>query len=743
MWSGSKVPVRHGHTQHPVGGIGKIDAMSETSEEVPESTGVTVAETPPEAREEHQEIAEQVEEARWRYYVKDSPTISDAEFDRLMRRLEELEEQWPDLRTPDSPTQKVGGAVSTEFTPVEHIEPMMSLDNAFSPEELEAWAARIRREGVADAEFLCELKVDGLAVSLLYEDGRLVRGATRGDGRTGEDVTPNVRTIDNVPHRLKASEEYPVPARVEVRGEVFLPVEAFEKLNETMLDTGRGPFANPRNAAAGSLRQKDPRVTATRPLALVCHGLGVREGFEPTRQSESYAALSAWGLPVSDLAKVLPDLKEVGEFIAYYGEHRHSVEHEIDGVVVKVDQVSLQRRLGSTSRAPRWAIAYKYPPEEVNTKLLDIRVNVGRTGRVTPYGVMSPVKVSGSTVEMATLHNAHEVRRKDVRPGDTVILRKAGDVIPEIVGPVVELRPDGLAEWVMPTECPSCGTSLVQEKEGDADLRCPNHRSCPAQLRERVFHVAGRGAFDIEVLGYEAADGLLTAGVLEDEGDVFTLTEQDLLRVPMFTRAPKKGEGDAPVLSANGARLLANLEEARHRPLWRVLVGLSIRHVGPTAARALATEFRTMEAIRSASVEDLAGVEGVGMTIAESIRRWFDGPESAWHNAIVDKWRAAGVTMEDAVDESMPRHLEGLSIVVTGSLPSFSRDQAKEAIIARGGKAASSVSKKTSFVVVGDAPGSKYDKAVSLEVPILDEDGFRVLLDEGPDAAREVAQIGE
>ncbi|HEU4513547.1 MAG TPA: NAD-dependent DNA ligase LigA [Nocardioidaceae bacterium] len=717
--------------------------MSETSEEVPESTGVTVAETPPEAREEHQEIAEQVEEARWRYYVKDSPTISDAEFDRLMRRLEELEEQWPDLRTPDSPTQKVGGAVSTEFTPVEHIEPMMSLDNAFSTEELEAWAARLRREGVDDAEFLCELKVDGLAVSLLYEDGRLVRGATRGDGRTGEDVTPNVRTIDNVPHRLKASKEYAVPARVEVRGEVYLPVEAFEKLNETMLDTGRGPFANPRNAAAGSLRQKDPRVTATRPLALVCHGLGVREGFEPTRQSESYAALAAWGLPVSDLARVLPDLEAVGEYIAYYGEHRHSVEHEIDGVVVKVDQVALQRRLGSTSRAPRWAIAYKYPPEEVNTKLLDIRVNVGRTGRVTPYGVMSPVKVSGSTVEMATLHNASEVRRKDVRPGDTVILRKAGDVIPEILGPVLELRPEGLAEWVMPTECPSCGTGLVQEKEGDADLRCPNHRSCPAQLRERVFHVAGRGAFDIEVLGYEAADGLLTAGVLEDEGDVFTLTEQDLLRVPMFTRAPKKGEGDAPVLSANGARLLANLEEARNRPLWRVLVALSIRHVGPTAARALATEFRTMEAIRSASVEDLADVEGVGMTIAESIRRWFDGPESEWHNVIVDKWRAAGVTMEDAVDASMPRHLEGLSIVVTGSLTSFSRDQAKEAIIARGGKAASSVSKKTSFVVVGDAPGSKYDKAVSLEVPILDEDGFRVLLDEGPDAAREVAQIGE
>jgi len=716
--------------------------MTETPE-LPESSGVTAVAAPPEAREEHQEIAEQVEEARWRYYVKDSPTISDAEYDRLMRRLEELEEQFPDLRTPDSPTQSVGGAVSTEFTPVEHVEPMMSLDNAFSADELEAWAARLRREGVADADFLCELKVDGLAVSLLYEDGRLVRGATRGDGRTGEDVTPNVRTIDNVPHRLTATEEYPVPRRVEVRGEVYLPVAAFEKLNETMLDTGRGPFANPRNAAAGSLRQKDPRVTATRPLELVCHGLGVREGFEPTRQSESYAALAAWGLPVSEESKVLADLEAVGEFIAYYGEHRHDVDHEIDGVVVKVDQVSLQRRLGSTSRAPRWAIAYKYPPEEVNTKLLDIRVNVGRTGRVTPYGVMSPVKVAGSTVEMATLHNAHEVRRKDVRPGDTVILRKAGDVIPEILGPVVDLRPDDLAEWVMPTECPSCGTTLKQEKEGDADLRCPNHRSCPAQLRERVFHVAGRGAFDIEVLGYEAADALLTAGVLEDEGDVFTLTAEKLLRVPMFTRAPKKGEGEGPVLSANGARLLKNLEEAKHRPLWRVLVGLSVRHVGPTAARALATELRSMDAIRAATLEELAGVEGVGMTIAESIRRWFDGEESEWHNVIVEKWREAGVTMEDEVDESTPRNLEGLSIVVTGSLTSFSRDQAKEAIISRGGKAASSVSKKTDFVVVGDAPGSKYDKAVSLKVPVLDEEGLRVLLSDGPDAAREIAQVGE
>ncbi|MBY9075695.1 NAD-dependent DNA ligase LigA [Nocardioides sp. WL0053] len=708
--------------------------------EHPDGAPAPVAEAPPEAREEHREISEQVEDARWRYYVKDAPTISDAEFDALMARLEELEAEFPDLRTPDSPTQKVGGAVSTVFTPVDHLEPMMSLDNAFSAEELQSWAARLVREGADGAEFLCELKVDGLAVNLLYENGRLVRGATRGDGRTGEDVTPNVRTIDNVPDRLSGTGDYPVPARVEVRGEVFLPVEAFEKLNETMVDTGRGPFANPRNAAAGSLRQKDPRVTATRPLALVCHGLGLREGFEPTRQSESYAALSAWGLPVSERAKVLPDLAAVDEFIAYYGEHRHDVEHEIDGVVVKVDQVSLQRRLGSTSRAPRWAIAYKYPPEEVNTKLLDIRVNVGRTGRVTPYGVMAPVKVSGSTVEMATLHNASEVKRKGVLIGDTVVLRKAGDVIPEIVGPVVDLRDGGETEFVMPTHCPECGTKLAPQKEGDADIRCPNTRSCPAQLRERLFHVAGRGAFDIEVLGYEAAVALLDAGVVEDEGDVFRLTEDDLLEVPMFTRAPKKGEGDAPVLSANGARLLANLEEARTRPLWRVLVGLSIRHVGPTAARALATEFQSLDRLREATLEELANAEGVGMTIAEAVKAWF---EVDWHRAIVDKWREAGVTMEDEVDESTPRTLEGMSIVVTGSLTGYSRDQAKEAIIVRGGKAASSVSKKTDFVVVGDAPGSKYDKAVSLEVPVLDEDGFRLLLAEGPDQARKVAQVDE
>jgi DNA ligase (NAD+) len=695
---------------------------------------------PPEAREEHRELAEEVEDARWRYYVKDAPTLSDADFDRRMRRLEQLEEAYPDLRTPDSPTQKVGGAVSTEFTAVDHLERMLSLDNAFSREELDSWAARIVREEVEGAEFLCELKVDGLAINLLYERGRLVRAATRGDGRTGEDVTPNVRTIDNVPARLADSSTYPVPGRLEVRGEVFLPVKAFEVLNETMVEQGRAPFANPRNAAAGSLRQKDPRVTSSRPLAMVCHGIGLREGFEPTRQSEAYAALAAWGLPVSDRVKVVPDLAGVQEFIDYYGEHRHDVEHEIDGVVVKVDQVNLQRRLGSTSRAPRWAIAFKYPPQEVNTTLLDIRVNVGRTGRVTPFGVMKPVKVSGSTVEMATLHNASEVRRKGVLIGDTVVLRKAGDVIPEIVGPVVDLRDGTEREFEMPTHCPECGTELRHEKEGDADIRCPNSRSCPAQLRERVFHVAGRGAFDIEVLGYEAAVALLDGDLIHDEGDLFSLTEADLLKAALFTRAPKKGEGDQPVLSANGRRLLDNLEVAKLRPLWRVLVALSIRHVGPTAARALATQFGSVARIEAASLEELAAAEGVGPTIAEAVKDWF---AVDWHRDIVGKWEAAGVRMADEQDASTPRTLEGMSIVVTGSLVGFSRDEAKEAILARGGKAASSVSKKTDFVVVGDSPGSKYDKAVTLKVPVLDEDGFRTLLADGPERAREVAQVAE
>ena len=699
-----------------------------------------VATAPPEARERHRELSEQVDDARWRYYVLDDPTLSDADFDVRLRELEALEDDFPELRTPDSPTQKVGGAVSTEFTAVDHLQRMESLDNAFTTDELAAWHARILREGIEAPAMLCELKVDGLAINLLYEEGRLVRALTRGDGRTGEDVTPNVKTIASVPHRLTGTDAHPVPALVEVRGEVFLPSEAFERLNASMVEAGKPMFANPRNAAAGSLRQKDPRVTATRDLGMVCHGIGARQGFEPTSQSTAYDALQAWGLPISDQVVVVPTLAEVEERIAHVGEHRHTiVGYEIDGLVVKVDDVSLQRRLGSTSRAPRWAIAFKYPPEEVNTLLLSIEVNVGRTGRVTPYGVMEPTKVAGSTVENATLHNAHEVKRKDVRPGDTVILRKAGDVIPEILGPVLPLRPKGLKPWRMPTRCPACRTPLAQQKEGDKDLRCPNHEKCPAQVRERVFHVAGRGAFDIEGLGYEAAVALLDAGALDNdegvanEGALFDLDEAALLRAPLFTRAPKKGE-EGPQLSANGVRLLANLHERKAAvPLWRVLVALSIRHVGPTAARALATEFGSMAAIREASEETLAHTDGVGPTIAASVRDWLDGEGSGWHTAIIDRWAAAGVDMADERDASIARTLEGLTVVVTGSLEHYTRDSVKEAIISRGGKASGSVSKKTDYVVVGDNAGSKADKAEQLGVTVLDEDQFTVLLAEGPD----------
>lgn len=672
---------------------------------------------------EWQDLAEEVREHQFRYYVRDAPIITDAEFDKLLRRLEALEAQYPELRTPDSPTQLVGGAgFATEFEAAEHLERMLSLDNAFSADELSAWAARVHAEVGDDAHYLCELKIDGVALSLVYRDGRLARAATRGDGRTGEDVTLNARTIEDVPVRLAASDEYPVPEVLEVRGEVFFRVDDFAALNASLVEDGKAPFANPRNSAAGSLRQKDPAVTARRKLRMICHGLGHTEGFRPVSQHAAYLALKEWGLPVSTHTTVVSGLSSVQERIEYWGEHRHEVDHEIDGVVVKVDETALQRRLGSTSRAPRWAIAYKYPPEEAQTKLLDIRVNVGRTGRVTPFAFMTPVKVAGSTVAQATLHNASEVKRKGVLIGDTVVIRKAGDVIPEVLGPVVDLRDGSEREFVMPTTCPECGTTLAPEKEGDADIRCPNSRGCPAQLRERVFHVASRNALDIEVLGYEAGAALLQSGAISDEGDLFSLSEEDLLRTELFrTKA-----GD---LSANGRRLLANLDKAKEAPLWRVLVALSIRHVGPTAARALAAAFGTLDAIAGATTEELAAVEGVGTTIAAAVTDWFTVD---WHRDIVDKWRATGVRMADERDDSVPRNLAGLSIVVTGSLTGFSRDDAKEAIVSRGGKAAGSVSKKTSFVVVGDSPGSKYDKAVELGVPILDEDGFRRLLAEGP-----------
>ncbi len=801
----------------------------------------------PEVRDRHAQLATEVADHQFRYYVLAAPAVSDGQFDELWQELVELEERHPALVTPESPTQKVGSRFSTEFVAHDHLERMLSLDNAFTEEALREWAERVAREvGTEEVHYLCELKIDGLAVNLLYESGVLVRALTRGDGRTGEDITLNMRTLDEVPDRLTGTAEFPVPDLVEVRGEVYFRLADFEALNAALVAAGKPPFANPRNTAAGSLRQKDPRVTASRHLRLICHGFGKRAGFTLERQSQGYAALRAWGLPVSERTVVLAGVDEVVAHTAHWGEHRHDIEHEIDGVVVKVDEVALQRRLGSTSRAPRWAIAFKYPPEEATTKLLDIRVNVGRTGRVTPFAFMEPVVVAGSTVSLATLHNADEVRRKGVLIGDRVVIRKAGDVIPEVLGPVVELREGTEREFVMPTHCPECGTELARQKAGDVDLRCPNARSCPAQLRERLFHVAGRGAFDIEGLGYEAATALLEAGVVRDEGDVFALTEDDLLRVDLF----RKKEGD---LSANGHKLLANLAAAKDRPLWRVLVGLSIRHVGPTAAQALAREFGSLEAIERAAAEaarataaagltitsdgsaedpadpatpdstgadstgadstgadstgadstgaepigaepigadpsgadpvggldrrrdagpdsdgdpaaaaepepdrekaaraatraqakaqaaalaPIAGGEGVGPTIAAAVRDWFTVD---WHREVVARWRAAGVRMVDEVDRSVPRTLDGLSIVITGSMDGYSRDEAKEAIAARGGRAAGSVSKKTAFLVAGDAPGTKYDKALEIGVPVLDEAGFEVLLERGPDAAREVA----
>ncbi|MEV5962117.1 NAD-dependent DNA ligase LigA [Kribbella sp. NPDC051952] len=685
---------------------------------------------PPEVRERHAALSKEIEDHRVRYYLATS-TISDADFDALMHELQAIEEQYVELRTPDSPTQKVGVPISTLFTAVNHPTRMESLGNAFSAEQMEAWAKRLEREvtlqQIHESGFICELKVDGLALDLVYEDGKLVSGATRGDGRTGEDVTLNVRTIKSIPNELAGKD---LPSFLEVRGEVYFRVEDFEELNAQLVEAGKDPFSNPRNSAAGSLRQKDPRVSASRPLRFVVHGLGRVDGYHVSRLSSAYEQLKAWGLPVSERARKVETLDQVNEFIAYYGENRHSVDHEIDGVVVKVDEVDLQRALGSTSSAPRWAIAYKYPPEEVTTKLLKIEVNVGRTGRVTPYGVMEPVRVAGSTVEFATLHNAREVERKGVVPGDTVVLRKAGDVIPEILGPVIELRPKDAKPWVMPTHCPSCNTELRPMKEADVDIRCPNTQACPAQLRERLFHLAGRSAFDIEALGFKGADSLISDGLITDEGDLFGLTEEDLARSSFFTT--KAGS-----LSANALKLLTNLEQAKTQPLSRGLVALSIRHVGPTAAQALAAVYDDIDAVRAAGEEELSEIEGVGPTIAHAVIEWF---EVDWHAAIVDKWKAAGVQLrEEHTGPTVAQTMTGLSVVVTGTVEGFSRDEATEAIVSRGGKVASSVSKKTSFVVVGDSPGSKYDKAVQLGVPILDASGFRVLLDQGAEAAAEVA----
>ncbi|MEE6257520.1 NAD-dependent DNA ligase LigA [Plantactinospora sonchi] len=697
----------------------------------PEEAAAAGEEPTAAARERHNTLSVEITDHQYRYYVLDAPTIPDAEFDILLRELEALEERYPALRTPDSPTQRVGGTFSTLFTPVSHAERMMSLDNAFTQEELEAWVERVGRDAGGPVGYLCELKVDGLAINLTYERGRLVRAATRGDGRTGEDVTANVRTIREVPERLAEGPET-APELLEVRGEIYFPVEAFADLNAGLVEQGRAPFANPRNAAAGSLRQKDPRVTASRPLRMVVHGLGARDGFQPATQSEAYETMRAWGLPTSDRWRVVPDLAGIRGYVEHYAKHRHDVEHEIDGVVVKVDPVAIQGRLGSTSRAPRWAIAFKYPPEEVNTRLLDIDVNVGRTGRVTPFAVLEPVRVAGSTVALATLHNAREVERKGVLIGDTVVIRKAGDVIPEVLGPVVELRPADARRFEMPTRCPSCGTALAPAKESDVDIRCPNSRTCPAQVRERIVHLGSRDGLDVEVLGEKATVALLDSGVVADEGDLFDLDEEGLTQVPFFVK--KDG-----TLSTNAGKMLNSLAEAKERPLWRVLVALSIRHVGPTAAQALAREFGSVAAIEAASEEELSAVEGVGPTIAESLREWLTVD---WHREVLAKWADAGVRMAEERVDSGPRPLEGVTVVVTGTLAAYSRDRAAEEVQARGGKLSGSVSKKTDFVVVGDNPGSKAEKAAALKVPILDEAGFRTLLEEGPEAAGRVV-IGD
>jgi DNA ligase (NAD+) len=666
------------------------------------------------ARHRIDELTKEIRDHQFRYYVLDAPTITDAQFDVLLVELKKLEDANPELREADSPTLGIGGGFSTGFEQRDHIEKMMSLDNVFDSDELTGWFDRVEKEAKAPT-YLCELKVDGLAINLKYENGELVSALTRGNGVTGEDVTLNVKTIKGLPHTLKGNK---VPALIEVRGEVFFPLAAFAELNDSLEEAGKSLFANPRNAAAGSLRQKDPRVTASRPLSIVVHGIGARTGIDFNSQSKAYELLAELGLPTSDRFKVCGTRAEVQKYIDYYQEHRHDVEHDIDGVVIKVDSIAEQSALGFTSRAPKWAIAFKYPPEEVTTKLLDIKVSVGRTGRVTPFAFMEPVKVAGSTVTNATLHNAEEITRKGVLIGDVVVIRKAGDVIPEVLGPVIAERTGKEKAFVMPTKCPECGSALRAITEGDIDIRCPNTQSCPAQLRERIYYIGSRAALDIDVLGYEAAVALLDAKIITDESDLFAVTKEKLMTSEFFTK--KDGEP-----GANVEKLLVALEGAKSRPLWRILVALSIRHVGPTAAQALATNFGSMKAISDASAEELANIDGVGETIAQSITDWFD---IDWHRAIVSKWEKAGVIMVAKAAPQLPQTLAGLTFVVTGGLESFTRDSIAETIVAHGGKAASSVSKKTDYVLVGSDPGSKLAKATELGVPVIDETRFKQIL---------------
>ena len=666
------------------------------------------------ARHRIDELTNEIREHQFKYYVLDKPTITDAQFDALLGELSQLESKHPELLAPDSPSLKVGGGFSTQFEQRDHIEKMMSLDNVFDLDELASWFDRVEKE-IEKPSYLCELKVDGLAINLTYENGQLVRGLTRGNGVTGEDVTLNVKTIKVLPHQLSGKE---IPSLIEVRGEVFFPLAAFNELNESLEEAGKALFANPRNGAAGSLRQKDPRVTASRPLSLVVHGIGAREDISFDSQSDAYGLLAKLGLPTSERFKVCSTRADVEKFISYYNEHRHDVEHEIDGVVIKVDSIASQEKLGFTSRAPKWAIAYKYPPEEVVTKLLDIKVSVGRTGRVTPFAFMEPVKVAGSTITNATLHNGEEIVRKGVLIGDYVVIRKAGDVIPEVLGPVIDRRTGKEKAFVMPTHCPECASELRAMSEADVDIRCPNTQSCPAQLRERIYHIGSRAALDIDVLGYEAAIALLESKVITDESDLFDLTAEKLSKSEFFT----KKDGSA---SKNVETLLKALEEAKTRPLWRTIVALSIRHVGPTAAQALATNCGSIDAIAKSNAQELAQIDGVGATIAESIIDWFS---IDWHREIIRKWSAAGVRVVAEEVESLPQTLAGLTFVVTGGLESFTRDGISETIVAHGGKSASTVSKKTDYLLVGAEPGSKLAKAEELGIPVIDEAKFKELL---------------
>jgi DNA ligase (NAD+) len=598
---------------------------------------------------------------------------------------------------------------------------MMSLDNVFDADELTNWFERVAKTSTKNS-WLCEVKVDGLAINLRYEKGKLTKALTRGNGVTGEDVTLNIRTIATIPHELKGKN---IPEIVEVRGEVFFPIAAFNEFNDQQEELGKERFANPRNAAAGSLRQKDPRVTASRPLSMVVHGIGAATGVTFDSQSSAYELLKGFGLPTSSRYKVVKSAAEVSEFVAYYADHRHDIEHEIDGIVIKVNEIPIQNELGFTARAPKWAIAYKYPPEEVTTKLLDIKVSVGRTGRVTPFAFMEPVKVAGSTVTNATLHNPEEVVRKGILIGDTVLIRKAGDVIPEVLGPVIAKRDGSEKPFVMPTKCPDCGSKLRAITEGDVDIRCPNTQSCPAQLRERIYYIGSRVALDIDVLGYEAASALLEDKLITDESDLFALTEKDLAKSQFFLK--KDGS-----LGLNVEKFLKGLDAAKSKPLWRILVSLSIRHVGPIAAQALAKNFGSVAAISKASEIELSNTDGVGEVIAQSIIEWF---AVDWHQKIISKWEKAGVQLVEVARESTdPQTLKGLTLVVTGSLEDFTRDGVSEVITSHGGKTSSSVSKKTDFVVAGEAAGSKLAKAEELGVRVLNESEFKTLLAKGPAA---------